>query len=152
MHVTHTLAGKALRAMSSLFRITNTLEVPVNVNFDLFYTYVASILSYRCKLWFFLERIHRKFIKWLLILKPSTHSYALYAEVGRFPLYICRYQRIIKYFLNRFTKNVNNCIFNTATVNQIQRVNNNMDLSSWFFKVRNMLQLSGFACVWLFIC
>ena len=80
----------------------------------------------------FLERIHRKFIKWLLILKPSTHSYALYAEVGRFPLY--------------------NCIFNTATVNQIQRVNNNMDLSSWFFKVRNVLQLSGFACVWLFIC
>jgi len=25
-----------------------------------------------------------------------------------------------------------------------------MDLSSWFFKVRNVFQLSGFADVWLF--
>jgi len=43
-----------------------------------------------------IERIHRKFIKWLLNLKPSTDSYALYAKVGRFPFYMCRYQRIIK--------------------------------------------------------
>jgi len=32
------------------FRITNTMEVPVNINFDLFDTYVASILSYRSEL------------------------------------------------------------------------------------------------------
>ena len=49
-----------------------------------------------------------------------------------------------------FTKIVNNCILNTATVNQIQRVNNNMDMSSCCFKVRNLLQVSGFAGVWLF--
>ena len=46
------------------FRITNTMEVPVNINFDLFDTYVASILSYRSELWGFsksenIERIHR---------------------------------------------------------------------------------------------
>ena len=74
---------------------------------------------------------------------------ALYAEVGRFPLYICRYQRIIKYFLNSFTKKVNNYILNSVSVNQMQRVNNSMDLYKCFFKVRNVLQLSGFACVWL---
>ena len=59
---------------------------------------------------------------------------ALYAEVGRFPLYICRYQRIIKYFLNSFTKKVNNYILNSVSVNQMQLVNNNMDLSSCFLK------------------
>jgi len=31
------------------------------------------------------ERIHRKLIKWLLNLKPSANSYALYAEVVGFP-------------------------------------------------------------------
>jgi len=41
-----------------------------------------------------MEGIHRKFIKWLLNLEPSTNS--LYAEVGGIPLYICRYQRIIR--------------------------------------------------------
>ena len=49
IHATQTLAGKALRAMSSLFRITKPMEVPVNVNFDLFDTYVASSLSYGCE-------------------------------------------------------------------------------------------------------
>ena len=85
------VSGKALRATSSLFRITKTMEVPVNINFHLFDTYVASILSYGCEVWGYLkseyiERIHRKVIKWLLNLKPSTNSYALHAEVGRFPL------------------------------------------------------------------
>ena len=42
IHATHTLAGKALRALSSLYRISKTMEVPVNVNF--FYTYVAFAL------------------------------------------------------------------------------------------------------------
>jgi len=154
IHTTQTLAGKALGAMSSLFRITKTIQVSVNINFDLFDTYVASILSYGCEVWGVsksenIDRIHRKLIKWLLNFKPSTNSYALYAEVGGIPLYICRYQRIIKYFLNRFTKKVNNCILNTVTVNQMQRVNNSMDLYKCFFKVRNVLQLSGFACVWL---
>ena len=66
-------------------------------------------------------------------------------------LCMCRYQRIIKYVLNLSTKKVNTCILNTVTVNQIQQVNNNMDLSFCvFFKVRNVLQLSGFADAWLF--
>ena len=43
------------------------MEVPVNVNFDVFDTYVASILSYGCEVWGYLkseyiERIHRKLI------------------------------------------------------------------------------------------
>ena len=85
-----------------------------------------------------------KSMKWLLNLKPSTNwSYASYVEVVRFHLYKCRYQSIIKYFLNLFTKKVNNCIFNTVTVNQIQRVNNNMDLSSCFFKVRICYNCQG---------
>ena len=97
-----------------------------------------------------IERINRKSMKWLLNLKPSTNSYALYAEVGSFPLYICRYQCINKYFLNLFTKKVNNCILKTVIDNQIQRVNNNMDLSLCFCKFRYLLHLSGFADVWLF--
>ena len=85
VHATQTLAGKVLR--------------------DLFDRDSVSILSYGYEVWGFpksenIEGIHRKLIKWLLNLEPSTNS--LYAEVGGIPLYICRYQRIIKYFLNIF--------------------------------------------------
>ena len=44
-NATQTLADKYVRARNSLFRIMKTMEVPVNVNFDLFETYVAFILS-----------------------------------------------------------------------------------------------------------
>ena len=35
------MADKYVRARNSLFRIMKIMEVPVNVNFDLFETYVA---------------------------------------------------------------------------------------------------------------
>jgi len=79
------------------------MEVPINVMFILFDAYVLSILNYNCEVWGFIaatniERIHRKFCKRLLNVKLSTNSMSLYAEVGRFPLYIGRYLRIIQYF------------------------------------------------------
>ena len=98
-HATDALAGKALRAIYSLFYITKNFEVQVHVMFSLFDTFVGSILGYNCELWGFIraeniERIHRKFCKWLLNVKMSTNSFALYAEVGRFSLIIGRQTRI----------------------------------------------------------
>ena len=45
------------------------------------------------------ERVHRKFLKRLLGVKINTNNNAIYGELGRYPLYINRYVRIIKYFL-----------------------------------------------------
>ena len=90
-HATDALAGKALRAIYSLFHITKSLEVLVQVMLSLFDTFVGPILGHNCELWGLIcaeniERIHRKLCKWLLNVKISTNSLALYAEVGRFPL------------------------------------------------------------------
>lgn len=105
MNATKTLAdNKALKAMGSIFAITRDLEVPVNIMLNLFDSYVASILNYSSEVWGFIkaeniERVYRKFLKWLLNVKMSTTGSAVYGELGRFPLYIGREIRIVKYYI-----------------------------------------------------
>ena len=70
--------------------------------FNMFDTFVLSILNYACEIWGFsnthnIERVHRKFCEWLLNVKMSTNNVYLYAELGRDHLSIVRHIRIIKY-------------------------------------------------------
>lgn len=115
---TNTLSGKALRAMHSLFAMTTGLEIPIHIMFNLFDTYVVSILNYSCEIWGFMkadniEKVHRKFCKRLINVKMSTNSVSLYSEMGRFPLFIGRYLRIIKYWLKLHGIKQRNCILST---------------------------------------
>ncbi len=48
---TNTLSGKALKSMNWLFAITKGKEVPVDIMFNLFDTYVSSVLNYGCEVW-----------------------------------------------------------------------------------------------------
>lgn len=112
---TNTLAGKALKAMNSLLAITRPLKVPTNIMFNLFDSFVLSILNYGCEIWGFyhaenIERVHRKFCKWFLNVKMSTDTLSLYEELGQFPLFIARHVRIIKYWLNLYQNKHENCI------------------------------------------
>ena len=85
--------------MGSLLHVTKQLYVPIATMFNLFDAYVTSILNYGCDIWGFtkyerIKRVHRLFCKYLLHVKMTTNLYALYSEVGRFPLYIERYVRM----------------------------------------------------------
>jgi len=83
----------------------------------------------------------------------TTNSYALYSEVGRFPLYIERYIHIVKYFLKLFHIKSGNCILDTCTLlkSQYSPVISNVRLTIWAKQVRDMLQNSGFDDVWCFL-
>ena len=154
MNATKTLADKALKAMGSLFAITRDLEVPVNIMLNLFDSYVASILNYSSEVWGFIkaeniERVHRKFMKWLLNVKMSTTSSAVYGELGRFPLYIDREIRIVKYFLKLHDEKNNNCIL-SSTISKLKQDAEDNNVVNWASKVRDLLQNAGFNDVWLF--
>ena len=153
---TNTLAGKALKAMNSLLAITRCMKLPINIMFNLFDSFVLSILNYSCEIWGFtraenIERVHRKFCKWLLNVKMSTNSLSLYGELGRFPLILGRQVRIIKYWLNLHNIKNDNCIFKTLNLemrNEVQSDPNST--TSWTAKVKYLLEHSGFPDVWLF--
>lgn len=155
MQALKTLSGKALQALNSLFCMTRNKEIPVNIMFNLFDSYILSIINYGSEIWGFLkseilERIHKKFCKWIVNVKMSTNTLALYSEFGRFPLYIDRYIRIIKYWLNLNQTKTSNCILHTIMAQQRLDVETKSDKTSWSFKVKDLLQKSGFADVWLF--
>ena len=86
---TSTLSGKVLKALYSLFAITEDKEIPLDLVLGLFDTFVGSILSYGCEKWGFsradyIERVHKKFCKWLINVKSSTNYLLLYGELGRY--------------------------------------------------------------------
>ena len=62
-------------------------------------------MNYSCEIWGFataekIEQVHRKFCKWLTNVKMTTNNLSLAGDFGRFPLFIERQIRIIKYWLN----------------------------------------------------
>ena len=151
----NTLAGKGLKAMNCLFAITRTMEIPLNIMFNLFDSFVASILNYGCEIWGFaraerIEMVHKKFCKWVLNVKMQTNNLSLAGELGRFPLFIGRQVRIIKYWLNLQNGKQENCILRTLNMNMRNEVENDSGVVSWTSKVKNLLELSGFPDVWLF--
>ena len=77
------------------------MQVPVNIMFNLFYSFVRSPFKYSCGVWGFataenIKSVHRKFCKWLVNVKMSTKNLYLAGEFRRFPLYIGRNVRIVK--------------------------------------------------------
>jgi len=69
----------------------------------LFDSFIVSILIYACEVSGFskskeIERIHLKFCKKVLLCTMNTPTTAVYGELGRYPLYMSRYLRILKYW------------------------------------------------------
>ena len=152
---TNILAGKALKAMNSLLSITRPMKIPTKIMFNLFDSFVVSILNYGCEIWGFsnatnIERVHRKFCKWHLNVKMSTSNLSLYGELGRFPLFIGRQVRIKKYWLNLYQTKNENCILRTVNAELRLETEGNPTSSNWASKNKELLEQSGFYDVWLF--
>ena len=79
---------------------------------ELFDSFVGSILNYGAEIFGFskskeMERIHLNFCESILNVRKSTCNAAVYAELGRYPLYIVRHVKILKYWFKVInTKNI----------------------------------------------
>ena len=74
-----------------------------NVLCQLFDAFVGSILNYSSEVWGYtkskeIQRVHLKFCKRILNIRMNSCSIGVYGELARYPLYIQRYYRIIKYW------------------------------------------------------
>lgn len=142
-----------MKSIMSLRNMTNDLHLPLNISFDLFDAYVSSILNYCAEIWGFstadiLERLHRKFLKRMLNVKMSTNNLALYGETGRFPLFVNRKVKVIKYWFK--IMNCCNTNYILYTVYSVLLLKCNQGKRNWISNVRDMLQLTGLGDVWTF--
>ena len=149
-----TLADKALQAMYCLFECLKGTKLPVNM-LNLFDSKVASILNYGVEVWGFIsaegiERVHSKFCKRVLNVKLSTNNYGIYKELGRYPLFITRQIRIVKYWLNLATNTNSNCILPSVYSCMERQIAENINQATWLSKVKHLLTRNGFGDVWQF--
>jgi len=142
------LTGKALKAMNILLSKCHDYDLKPKILCQLFDAFVGSILNYASEVWGYtkskeLERIHLKFCKRLLKVKLNTCNACVYGELGRYPMYINRYMRIIKYWFNiRRSKNIIIKTVYNLTVSDYHKGCHN-----WIFNVKKMLDDYGFSYV-----
>ena len=143
------LTGKGLKALNVfLYKIKNYCISP-KILCQLFDAFVGSILSYSCEVWGFnkcknIEKIHLKFLKLLLGVKKSTSSMAVYGETGRYPLYINRYVRMVKYWGN--VLKTDNIIMKTMYNDMLEKQKNGQ--KNWASQIKNILDMYGLSYVW----
>ena len=116
--------------------------MPVKDVFDLFDTLVKPIVLFNSEIWGIninkeLEQFHLSFMKRILGVKKSTNNCLIYAETGSYPLYICIYIRIVKYWFK----------ISTASEHRYIYIIYNKCPSSWSLFVRKILYEYGFGYV-----
>jgi hypothetical protein len=100
------LADQAKKAVFLLNKRINSFpNMQVSMQMQLFDTFIGTILNYACEVWGFhkapeIEGVHLNFCKHVLNVKRTTQNDFVYGELGRYPMYIKRYHKIIKYWLN----------------------------------------------------
>ncbi len=134
------LSGKGLKAMNVLLMNIRKHNIPPKCMGQLFDAFVSSTLNYACEVWGFskskeLERIQLKFCKSILGVKASTSNAGIYGEMARYPLYIQRYVRIVKYWGKLL--NTDNCILKAMYLSSVKEANNGK--INWVSKLKDML-------------
>ena len=147
-----TLAAQANKAVFLLYRrLQGFINLKPEFMLDLFDKFITPVLNYGCEVWGFhqapsIENVHLKFCKNILGVKKSTQNDFVYGELGRTPMQIIRYVRIIKYWLNIVTgkKSQYVCLVYAASVQQIGMNKKH----NWAESVKSLLFHSGFSEVW----
>ena len=153
MKASKTLSGKAIRALCSLLSMTKSLDIPLNIMINLYNSFVCSILFYACEIWGFssaisIDKVQRKFCRWMLNVKQSTHNLAICSELGLYPLVIERQVRIVKYWLKLKSNESGNIILTSVYHSMIDDMSNGA--TNWLSKVKHLLESNGFADTWIY--
>jgi hypothetical protein len=149
---TNPLAAKGRKAVYNLSQaFQNCKEMTKNTFFKVFDSKVQSILLYSSEVWGFqrlenLEKVHMLACKRFLGVPIKTPNKMIYAEIGRYPLFINSQIRCLKYWFrlikmdpNRLPKQAYSMLFLLDSNGK----------KCWASEVRELLSNSGFYYVWL---
>ena len=98
-------ADHAKKAMHLLYKRIRNLNIPLDLQIQLFNHTILPFLLYGCEIWGFhntkvIENVQNQFLRSITKLKKSTPLYMIYAELGVTPISIHIKSRMIGYWLN----------------------------------------------------
>ena len=97
------LFDQANKAMFALLRRNRQLNLPLDIQLELFDSLVLPIITYGCEVWGFeninlIEKLHMKYLKYSLSLKMSTPTCMALGETERFPVSIHIITRVVSFW------------------------------------------------------
>ena len=95
---------QAKKAMHVLYKRIRNLNLPIDLQIQLFDHTIVPIMLYGCEIWGYqntklIENLHNDFLRNILKLRKSTPHYMIYGELGRKPLDINIKSRMIGYWI-----------------------------------------------------
>ena len=95
----------AKKALHLLYKRIRNLQIPIDLQIQLFDSTVLPILLYGCETWGFhstnlIDTVHNQFLRTITKLRKSTPVYMLHAELGRKPIDILIKTRMIGYWIS----------------------------------------------------
>lgn len=147
------IVEQANKAVFALLKKSRNLDLPVDIQIDLFNKTIKPILLYGSELWGMgniemIERVQLKFYKYIFNLKRSTPSNMIYGELGVLPLYIDIQTRIISFWTKLIENREMNKLSSTVYTLLLQMHNSNAVMSPWIKHVKDLLCSLGFPVVW----
>ena len=141
--------------MFSLLRKIKCLNLPFDVQIDLFNKIVKPVLLYGCEIWGFgkldiIERVQLRFYKYIFNLKTSTPSVMIYGELGILPLRIDIQSRMISFWAKvnedvevnerKLSPIIYKLIYNLQNTNNFK--------SQWIDCLQKLICSLGFGGIW----
>ena len=146
------LKAQAMKAMFSLLNKCRRLELPIDMQLELFDKTIVPILLYGCEIWGtdycqLIESVHLRFCKHILGLKKSTPNCMVYGELGRFPLEIIVKCRMANFWVNivqgkssKLSRIMYDTLFEMYTSGQF--------ISKWVSTIHNIFNYNGLGHIW----
>ena len=152
------LSGQALKATNQLLALFKRMKFDVKTKLRLFDSLVSPIILYASEVWGIygydhIDKIHIKFCKNLLGVRAQTPNYAVYGDLGRFPLSVIAKERSVKYWL-KILSNRNSIMFKIF-FSQIEAIDIHAQPSRfrhkryWTEGIKCLLDDLGFSHLWL---
>ena len=125
------LSDQALRATNCLLSLFKrvSLDLKTKISLLVFDSRVTPMLVYGSEVWGVqgfdcIDKIHIKFLKMLSGVRPQTPNFAVYGELGRFPLSVISKERAVKFWLE-LLKDPESLIYQVFT-SEVDVISNNL--------------------------
>ena len=150
------LLKQGSRAMYALIAKCRKFDLPIDLQLQLFDALVVPILLYGCEVWGYnnteqVEKLHLKFLKYVLNVKRSTCNSIVYGELGRYPLNI----RIKKQMVAFWAKTLmgKSSKLSAVMLRSLHRQQQHGEFSApWLLHVKSIIDWCGLSYMWSNIC